>query len=147
MDLYGVRYNTIDVFGTAESNCVPLYYELEKISTTAAIPADFALIGPDIFVHPEIRQNVGNYMMIINTCIDVGTGDDYMKRCEPSMPFQVTINDPCYDTQIQEYAFPASFVFDVPILQLRSFSVPDVILSNAFAQFPWPNSINIDVDN
>lgn len=35
VDLYGVRTNTIDFLGTAESNCVPVYYELLKDSTTA----------------------------------------------------------------------------------------------------------------
>lgn len=85
--------------------------------------------------------------MRINTCIDVGTGDDYVKRCEPSMPFQVTIRDPCYDTQIIKYAFPAGFVFEVPILQSRRFSVPTEILQNPVAQFPWPNTINEEVDD
>lgn len=44
------------------------------------------------------KDNLGNYILTINACIEVGSGQTYQKICEPSQPFTVTIIDPCLVT-------------------------------------------------
>ena len=92
--------------------------------------------GNQIYFHPTVKANQGNYFVIIENCIEVGSGESYQEICVPSQPFTVTIKDPCLLTDVIEFGFPAGFKVQVPVLQTRSFSIPQEILSNPFAQFP-----------
>lgn len=100
-----------------------------------------------IYVQPGIRPNRGQYVFAIESCVEAGSGPTFSRTCIDSQPFVVTIEDPCFNTQIYNYGFPAQFLLEVPILQDRTFDIQTVIESTPGFQFPWPNSVNIDVDN
>ena len=97
IDLYGEDARNFDSQAYVNPNCGPIIYELVLTEMTGVtVPSVFSLTSEgDIYVHPMVKENLGNYVLIIDACIEVGSGDNYEKICEASQPFTVTIIDPC----------------------------------------------------
>jgi len=79
-------------------------------------------------VQPGIRANRGQYVFAIESCVEAGSGPSYTITCIDSSPFVVTIEDPCFSTQIYNYGFPANWILQVPILQDRTFDIQTEIM-------------------
>lgn len=55
--------------------------------------------------------------------------------------------DPCVDTSITAYGFPADFEWQVPFMVAETIDVAEEILRSPVAAFPWPNTVDLMLDN
>ena len=105
---------------SANPLCGDLIYTLKSLPRGSEIvpevEADFSLqTNPAdgkvaIYVQPGIRANRGQYVFAIESCIEAGSGANFSRTCIDSQPFVVTIDDPCFTTEIYNYGFPANWL-------------------------------------
>lgn len=145
--LYREDLKILDQVATVDAICTPIRNQIVLDDSTAQDPVQFVFSQDSrIFVNPMSRANLGVYNLRIVSCIDVGSGDNVEARCESSNPFTVTIVDPCKETNIVAYGFPADFEVEVPIMRSVTFKVSQEIMKRPNAVFPWPNDVDLAVD-
>lgn len=87
-------------------------------------------IGSRISFEPATRDNIGEYYVVVTSCI--AYGDLSKEKCEDGKPFTVTIVDPCYETNILADIFLDQMAR--PQLQTTELNLRDQI---PFGNWPW----------